>query len=90
MKEKISCSLDGKLVDRIDEVIKTYPIISNRSALIETACLLFMYCYNGWTSYDSTALKLDGKSVKRDAFIQREYERRCKFNAQKESENRNV
>lgn len=76
MKEKISCSLDGNIVDRIDDIIKSYPIISNRSALIETACVLFIDLYDEWASYDLT---------EQAAFIRRMYERRCELNAQKES-----
>ena len=86
MKEKISCSLDGNIVDRIDDVIKSYPIISNRSALIETACVLFIDLYDGWASYDLTERTTFNKeSNKREEFIHRRYEMRCKMNAQKES-----
>lgn len=91
MKEKISCSLDGNIVDRIDDVIKSHPIISNRSALIETACVLFIDLYDSWASYDLTEqTTFNRESNKRDEFIHHMYEMRCKMNAQKESENRNI
>lgn len=88
MKEKISCSLDGEVVHRIDEFIKSYPMISNRSAMIETACVAFMYLYDGWAAYDLTEQTTFAReSFRRDDFIRRMYERRCELNAQKESTN---
>lgn len=88
MKEKISCSLDGNIVNRIDDIIKSYPIISNRSAVIETACVVFIDYYDAWASYDLTEQTAFNKeSFKRDDFIRRMYERRCELNAQKESTN---
>lgn len=88
MKEKISCSLDGNIVNRIDDIIKSYPIISNRSALIETACVLFIELYDEWASYDLTEqTTYNRESFKRDDFIRRMYERRCELNAQTESPN---
>ena len=88
MKEKISCSLDGDLVNRIDDFIRFYPFISNRSALIETACVAFMYSYDAWASYDLTEqITFDRDLFRRDDFIRRMYERRCELNAHKESKN---
>lgn len=84
MKEKISCSLDGDLVNRIDDFIRSYPFISNRSALIETACVAFMYSYDAWASYDLTEQTTFNKeSLRRDDFIRRMYERRCDLNDKK-------
>ena len=37
MKEKISCSLDGKSIAIIDKVLSKYPIFNSRSAVIDFA-----------------------------------------------------
>lgn len=81
MKEKISCSLDGELLARIDDILYKYPLVANRSALLEVACYVFFDLYDEWAHYDIK---------NRDAFIQRVYEMRCERNAKKESKNRNV
>ena len=88
MKEKISCSLDGELLTRLDEVIKEYPFIGNRSAVIETACYMFIDSFDAMESFDlNEKITFCRESHMRDNVIRRLYERRCKLNAQKESEN---
>lgn len=86
MKEKVSCSLDGDLLLRLDDAIKEYPFIGNRSAIIETACYMFIDAF-----YEAESIDLDEKitfcreSHLCDNLIRRLYERRCELNAQKES-----
>ena len=88
MKEKISCSLDGDLLTRFDDVIKEYPFIGNRSAVIETACYLFIDSFDNMELFDLDAkVTYCRESHMRDDFIRRLYERRCEMNAQKESKN---
>ena len=81
MKEKISCSLDGELVDVIDELIDDFPTAGSRSAVIEMS----LYAFIDRASFLSSA-GLDWD----DLFIYNMIERRCKLNAQKESKNRNI
>lgn len=78
MKEKISCSLDGDLVDVIDELIDDFPSIGSRSAVIEMSLYVFID-----RASDISPAGLDWD----DLFIYRMLERRCKLNAQKESTN---
>lgn len=81
MKEKISCSLDGDLVDVIDELIDDFPTVGSRSAVIEMALYVFI---DRASIFDSSGMDWD------DLFIYKMIERRCKLNVQKESTNRNV
>lgn len=81
MKEKISCSLDGELLDVIDELIDDFPTAGSRSAVIEMSLYAFI---DRASILSSAGLDWD------DLFIYKMIERRCKLNAQKESENRNV
>lgn len=81
MKEKISCSLDGNLVDVIDELIDDFPTAGSRSAVIEMSLYAFI---DRASILSSAGLDWD------DLFIYKMIERRCKLNAQKDSKNRNV
>lgn len=82
MKEKISCSLDGNVIEIMDAVISKYPVIGSRSAFIDIAIRHFVgdidelerYYENDYARYQIIGL----------------LERRCRQNAQKESKNRNV
>ena len=77
MKEKISCSLDGNVIETMDAVISKYPVIGSRSAFIDIAIRHFVgdiddleYHYaNDYARYQIIEL----------------LERRCRLNAQKES-----
>lgn len=77
MKEKISCSLDGNVIETMDAVISEYPVIGSRSAFIDIAIRHFvgdieeLGCF-----YD--------KDYARHQIIEL-LERRCRQNAQKES-----
>lgn len=74
MKEKISCSLDGNVIEKMDDLISDYPVIGSRSALIDIAIMDFHdHVYNA--SYDYANLQ-----------IIKLLERRCN-NGQKESTN---
>ena len=78
MKEKISCSLDGDMVAFMDDVIKQFPIVSSRSALLEMALITFI----------GAVIDIDASGKHFDVdVIQKLVEGRCKLNAQKESEN---
>ena len=81
MKEKISCSLDGDLVNEIDELIDDFPSAGNRSAVIEMSLYAFI---DRATIFSPAGMDWD------DLFIYKAIERRCRINAQKESKNRNV
>lgn len=76
MKEKISCSLDGELLGKMDEVLDNFPVIGSRSALLEMAVLsLLAQCTNPHThEYDVH-------------YILMLYQGRCFLNGQKESKN---
>lgn len=76
MKEKISCSLDGELVDVIDELIDDFPTAGSRSAVIEMSLYAFI---DRATIFSPAGMDYD------DLFIHKMIERRCKLNAQKES-----
>lgn len=82
MKEKISCSLDGDLVDVIDELIDNFPTAGSRSAVIEMSLLEFLD--------RATILNSGGLLDWDQLFINKNIERRCRLNAQKESKNRNL
>lgn len=75
MKEKISCSLDGEVIELMDAVISEYPVIGSRSAFIDIAIRHFvgdideLGCY-----YDN--------DYARNVIIGL-LERRCRPNAQK-------
>ena len=81
MKEKVSCSLDGDLIDVIDDLIDDFPTAGSRSAVIEMSLYAFI---DRASILSSAGLDWD------DLFIYKMIERRCKLNAQKESKNRNV
>ena len=78
MKEKISCSLDGDLVDVIDDLIDDFPTAGSRSAVIEMSLYAFI---DRASILSSAGLDWD------DLFIYKMIERRCKLNAQKERKN---
>lgn len=78
MKEKISCSLDGDLVDVIDELLDDFPSIGSRSAVIEMALYVFID-----RASDLSPAGLDWD----DLYIYKMLQRRCELNAQKESKN---
>lgn len=78
MKEKISCSLDGEIVNRIDGIVNSYPFIQCRSAVIEMAVINLL---------DDIWL---GRPQSIERFISGLYGRRCDLNARKENENRNL
>ena len=78
MKEKISCSLDGELLDVVDELINDFPTIGSRSAAIEMALYAFM---------DRAMILSPAGLDWDDLFIYKMIERRYKLNAQKESTN---
>lgn len=82
MKEKISCSLDGNVIEMMDAVISRYPVIGSRSAFIDIAIRQFVA--------DIDELELYYASDYARYRIIGLLERRCKLNAQTESENRNV
>lgn len=81
MKEKISCSLDGNLIEIMDKIISQQPIVKTRSALIEMSLM----CIYGalFSGVDVDARSADFNN---DLFYKL-YEMRCELNAQKESEN---
>ena len=79
MKEKISCSLDGNLIEIMDKIISQQPIVKTRSACIEMA-LIFLY---GTLFSD---IKDCSVGFNTELFNEL-YELRCDLNAQKESKN---
>ena len=76
MKEKISCSLDGEMIDFMDDVIRQFPMISSRSAVLEMALITFV----------AAVIDESGKRCDADT-IHALYEGRCKLNAQSEKTN---
>ena len=82
MKEKISCSLDGEVIELMDAVISKYPVIGSRSAFIDIAIRTFV------SDIDELDWYYDNDYA-RNVIIEL-LERRCRRNAQTESENRNV
>lgn len=78
MKEKVSCSLDGELVDFIDELIYDFPAVGSRSAVIEMALYAFIDC-----SSNLSPAGLDWDEL----YIYQLLTRRCELNAQKKSKN---
>lgn len=82
MKEKISCSLDGNVIETMDAVISAYPVIGSRSAFIDIAIRHYvadideLECFYGMDYARCQIIEL--------------LERRCRRNAEKESENRNI
>ena len=76
MKEKISWSLAGDLIQVMDEMVDDFPTVGSRSAAIEMALYAFM---DQATILSPAGLYWD------DIFIYKMIERRCKLNAQKES-----
>ena len=78
MKEKVSCSLDGDLIQVMDEMVDEFPTVVSRSAAIEMALYAFM---------DRAMILSPAGLDWDDLFIYKMIERRCKLNAQKESKN---
>ena len=75
MKEKVSCSLDGDLVNQIDFIIEfSPPYINSRSAVIEMALINLIDVIQ---PYDMSAKR----------FLENLYFRRCDLDARKESTN---
>ena len=85
MKEKISCSLDGELLDALDEVRIEFPVIDSRSCLLELACLCFLEYFGSCKAFDETRWIIGKPSAKASSFIYYWIERRCSLDAQKES-----
>ena len=77
MKEKISCSLDGEMIELMDAVISKYPVIGSRSAFIDIAIRHFV------GDIDELDWYYDNDYA-RNVIIGL-LERRCRRNAQKES-----
>ena len=77
MKEKISCSLDGEVIELMDAVISKYPVIGSRSAFIDIAIRTFV------SDIDELDWYYDNDYA-RNVIIGL-LERRCRRNAQKES-----
>ena len=90
MKEKISCSLDGELLEAVDALRKEFPVIDSRSCLIELACLCFLEYFDGCRHFDEDRRIIGEPSAKASSFIYYWIEKRCSLDAQKESKNRNV
>ena len=87
MKEKISCSLDGKCVDFMDHLLGAYPFLGSRSAIIEAALYDIMYSYiEAHRLQDSQHGDPTFKDYV-DRYISYLYDWRCKQNAKTESEN---
>lgn len=75
MKEKISCSLDGKTVCKIDAMVKTFPFVQNRSAVIELAII---------NLHDDIVIRDPEVALAQMIGL---YGRRCDLHAQTTSEN---
>ena len=75
MKEKTSCSLDGKTICKIDAMLSTFPFIQNRSAVIEMAII---------NLHDDLVISDPEVALTQMVSL---YGRRCDLDAQKESEN---
>lgn len=85
MKEKISCSLDGDMINLVDDIIEIAPYISSRSAFIEMA-ILFL----SMPAIMQDLSKDDDACNHYMALLHELFEWRCTWNAQTESQNRNV
>lgn len=83
MKEKVSCSLDGDILRLIDDVIELAPYISSRSAFIEMATIFLAYPV---VTYEMSEAECDEYMRMLHAL----FEKRCEWNAKKDSKNRNV
>ena len=83
MKEKISCSLDGDIVNLIDDVIDLAPYISTRSAFIEMATIFI-------TIPMLTHEMPEEECNQYMQMLQSLYEKRCEWNAKTKSENGNI
>lgn len=78
MKEKISCSLDGNVIEKMDDLISDYPVIGSRSALIDIAIMDFYnHMYNAYDDYSYN----DYANTKIIKLLERRF-----TNGQKESE----
>lgn len=75
MKEKISCSLGGEIVSRMDDNLDRFPFIQGRSALIEMAIINLQ-----------DDIWISNPEVVND-FMFGLYVRRCDLNAQTTNEN---
>lgn len=73
MKEKISWSLDGKTICKIDAMLSTFPFIQNRSAVIEMAII---------NLHDDLVIENPELGLTQMVGL---YGRRCDLDAQKES-----
>ena len=87
MKEKISCSLDGKILDELYELCNEFPVIDSRSCVIEMACLCFLENYAARINFDADRRIIGKPSAKACSFIYYWLEKRCFLDAQKESKN---
>lgn len=87
MKEKISCSLDGDLLEAVDELRKEFPVIDSRSCLIELACLCFLEYFDACKRFDADRKIIGKPSAKSSSFIYYWIEKRCSLDAQTTSKN---
>ena len=81
MKEKLSCSLDGNLVEIMDQIISQRPQVRTRSAFIEMSLIL---------AIRALIIDLDHEDLSagfNDDLLRKLYEVRCAIDAQKESKN---
>ena len=81
MKEKLSCSLDGNLVEIMDQIISQRPQVRTRSAFIEMSLIL---------AIRALIIDLDHEDLSagfNDDLLRELYEVRCAIDAQKESKN---
>ena len=84
MKEKISCSLAGDLVEIMDQIISQRPYVRTRSAFIEMSLIFAI------NELISDIDREELTAVFNDDLLNKLYEARCVIDAQKESKNRNV
>ena len=85
MKEKISCSLDGKCIDFMDHLLSAYPFLGSRSAIIEASLYDIMYAYIEARRLQEHQNEYSTFKDYADKYISSLYDWRCKQNAQKES-----
>lgn len=81
MKEKISCSLDGNLVEIMDQIISQRPQVRTRSAFIEMSLILAIKVLITDVDRENCSAGFN------DDLLRELYEMRCAIDAQKESEN---
>ena len=87
MKEKISCSLDGKCIDFMDHLLSAYPFLGSRSAIIEAALYDIMYSYIEACRLEEKQHGDPAFKNYADRYISYLYDWRCKQNAQTNSKN---